>query len=312
MQPKLDAFKASNSDKYANHVQDDLQKYIEARKGMLETVILRHFNFAECIKIQKRHIIKDLFINSFNAVWILPSVTIRRVLEVFEKLGSDHARMLISMMPQTMKTGFQREIEDRLLRELFGIFPDSLQRFKIISKTTNTKLSNDLVRSDVEKESNLAEKNIRSEVKEYCSKQNGIMDLSASGGTLFIAYFFAGDYTQDILGIGRKAAAMWSKKEAASDFLFGPLLGEAFYSLLPPQPSTGKIVIATVLVFFLTSVFSTGVGVFGYSLQVKLGWRKNQLHKLISSVEDRLFHQFTISSRAKQKSFSQSKGNRKL
>lgn len=268
-------------------LSEGFRSYLNARREILELFINRHMGLKECIKVQKCHVLKDLVRNLLNALWAIPYLSIRKSLEVSEKLGWETARNLLPKIPPAIKTDFQKEMERLITVELLGLSQgektQSLLADSLGITTTSVK------QQEIEQLVFEVETDIRAEIADYCTKQNGTNDLVASGAILLVADFFFGDRSLDVFGLGRKFAGLWAKDVAASDFFLGETLGGVLYSIVPPDPTSGQVFIATTVTLLLLALFSTVTGVFWFAMQKRLGIRKKQLDKLITSIEDKLF-----------------------
>ncbi len=75
-------------------LNEDIHVYFQGRRDLLKTFVDRHLGFKECIEIQKRTFFRDFLRNPVNALWAIPSLSIRKSLEVSAKLGWDTALTL--------------------------------------------------------------------------------------------------------------------------------------------------------------------------------------------------------------------------
>jgi len=211
------------------------------------------------VKIQTRFIAFDLVLGLINALWAIPHASIKKALEVAEKLGWETAgKVLLPKLPATFRTGFQREIETKILEQIFEI--DSLPPIE--------------------------QKRVREAVADYSTKQNGFVDIAVAGCVLLVGHFVFGDRSLDIFGIGRRIASGWARDRAESHFFLGKSLGHAFYQIAPPpEATTSQIVGATAIALLSLAVLNVVFNVTAWPLQQKLGLRQKQLNQLIESLD---------------------------
>ena len=274
-------------------VQTALDRYIESRRARIEEFVAGQLDLKECLAIQKRHLVADLVRNPINAFWAIPSLSIRKGLEVSEKLGWAKASSLLPRIPQAFRTGFQMEVEKLIAQEIFGV--NDIGRSALARELEiDPGLKEQLGKEALDELVGLAEAELKSEIRSHCSKQNGFTDLVASTGVVLFADKTFGDSSLDVFGLGRKFASLWARKDAENGFFLGKSLGRAFYSVAPPPPpTTTQVFLTTTVAILLLALFSTAVGVLSYPVQTKLGFRRKQLDLLVESVGDKLLLKLT-------------------
>ncbi len=271
-------------------LQRALDQYVQARKLKLENLLENQLGFRESWQIQKRHFFKDLLLNPLNTIWAIPYFSFRKIIESCEKLGWQTGHSLLMRIPQALKTGYQKEIEQILILELFGMAAQNLKTCELRRYFEHQiALKNSLSESDWNEFIRTGEKQIRASVSEFCVRQNTLMDLISSGFVLLVAHFSVGDKSLDIFHLSRKIAQLWAKRDAASHFVFGKKWGQAFYNVAaPPPPTMTQIVITTAIGISILALLSTFAGALSYPLQKTVGLQKMQLESLITSVADKL------------------------
>ena len=274
-------------------VQTALDRYIESRQSRIEEFVAGHLDLRDCLAIQKRHLLADLVRNPVNAFWAIPSLSIRKGLEVSEKLGWAKASSLLPRVPQAFRTGFQMDVEKLIAQEIFGV--NDIGRSALARELEKEPgLKDQLTKNDFDELVGLAEAELKSEIRSYCTKQNGFTDLVASTGVVLFADKTFGDRTLDVFGLGRKFASMWARKDAENGFFLGKSLGRAFYSVAPPPPpTTTQVFVTTTVAILLLALFSTAVSVLSYPVQTKIGFRRKQLDLLVEGVGDKLLLKLT-------------------
>ncbi|MGZ3684775.1 MAG: DUF6635 family protein [Bdellovibrionota bacterium] len=281
-------------------LQDSLFRYVESRRERIPGLLSQYLSLKECAKIQTRHFAKDLACNPLNTLWAIPYMSIRKVLEIFEKLGLELARSVIPMVPRAIKTDFQREVERLIQVELFGFPTEAIERSDLAKELdSHDEIRHYLASGQGRSLLAGAEADIRKEIAQYCEMQNGFTDLAASGGTILFAQTFFGDRSLDVFAMGRRWSALWARRKAEQHFFLGKRLGHEFYKVVhAPPPTTGQIYLATAAFLALLALFSTSVNVFSYPTRALAGLEKKQLEKLLQSVEDKLLLRFTKGTRA--------------
>ena len=249
-----------------------------------------------CWKIQKRHFLKDLLSNLVNTLWAIPYLSIRKVLEGLDKVGMEFAAGLLSKIPKSIKTEFQKEMERSIQSDFFGLRTELGERSDlavILEHQADLKASMPGLELKVLIQE--AEADIHQVVADFCTTRNGFTDLAASSGLVLVARRFFNDSSLNIIGISKRWAGQWARKDATSHFLLGPKLGKLYYQYAPAPPASSKeIFLATIYSIVILALFSTIVNILSYPVQNKLGFQKKQFQKLIQAVEDKLLLRFTV------------------
>ncbi len=240
---------------------------IEERKETLDDFLNAHLSLRECAQLQKKHLLLDLALNQVNAFWAIPALSIKKSFDVLDQLGWDNAKSYQQKLPMALRTNYQKEIERLVAQKVVGISQ--------ISERITPDLKAQLIRE------------AQSEITIYSLRQSSITDLTSSALTYLFATWIFQDGTLNVFGIGRRIATLWAKDDAASNFFLGKSLGNAFYSIAPPDPTTFQIVLATGVTLVAISVVSTVVAVISIPIRKKLGLQKRSLNRLLDSIHDR-------------------------
>lgn len=261
-----------------------IEKYVD-RKKRVDDFIDRHFSIQETIEIQKKSFPIDLLFNPLNALWSIPYLSLKKSVETLDKMGWAKLTPAMDKIPSGIKTGYQKEVEKMIATELldYDALVLELRKHPTINKliTTNELTLNEFkIKAEINKE-----------IDKYSSSQAMITDLSGSVMTLLMGWYFFGDKTLGIFGIGDRLARRMAHDKAASGFVFGEKLGSAFYHAFPPAPTNTQVYMATLGVGVLLTAFSVFVAVMSDPLRKRLGLHKKKLNDLIESLEEKLFLQ---------------------
>lgn len=254
-----------------------IEKYTEDRKKRVDDFIHRHFSIQETIEIQKKTFSLDLLLNPLNALWSIPYLSLKKSIETLDKLGWTKLTPTVDKIPSGIKTGYQKKVEKLIAAEL-------LDHHALILELRKHSIGFTLNEKHIEAE-------IRKEIDKYSSSQTMITDLSGSVMTLLIGWYFFGDKTLGVFGIGNRIARKMAHDKAASGFVFGEQLGSAFYNAFPPEPTKTQVYLITLAVGALLTAFSLLAAVMSDPLRKNLGLHKRNLNNLIESLEEKLFLQ---------------------
>lgn len=249
-----------------------IDQYINERKSQISPFLENHLDNRECVRIQKTHLLKDLIRNPINVFWAMPYFSIKKTLEISEKVGFEQAGNLLLKIPRSWKTDYQREIERLVMHDLFEL----------------NELEGKLLESCSPALAKSVIKIIHFEVSQYCTRQNEVTDLLASGSIVILSHLTFGDKSLDLFGLGSKMANKWAYKKASSNFFLGENLGRAYYRYSPPTPTDKNVFLFTTLVLIIFALMTTMIGVLSFPTQKRFGITSRQLHGLVDSINDRI------------------------
>lgn len=255
-----------------NEIEILLDDYIRERKTRIDVFLHNHLDKNECLKIQKASFLKDIVKNPVNVLWAIPYFSIKKFLEIGDKLGVQTAGKLLHSIPKSLKTDYQKEIERIVLNELFEV--------RKLENTLRPVCSPEL--------HELLIRDLRSEISQYCNRQNEVTDLMASGFIVMVSHYSFGDKTLDLFGLGSKFAQKWTQKKAAKEFFLGENIGQTFYKYVPVSASEKHVFWFTAAVILLFAVVTTTIGILSFPTQKRFGITRNQLNLLTNQIHDRL------------------------
>ena len=277
-------------------LEECLEQYIADCRSRVDGFVQRHFSLQETIALQKQSLVSDLLCHPVNALWAIPSLFLRKLIEIPVKLGWRSGADLITLVPTGLKTRYQKEIERLIATELLewpctmgdrqastnGLLERIKQHKQVGSLRASGALSDEALRelSDIPRL-----------IAEHSAGRALVLDTTATVLTLVTGWLFFGDHSLGISGIGDQIARNRAKDKAASTFMFGASLGSTFYSVFPPKPSFWEVVGATLIVGLFITAMSLLVGLLSDPCLKRVGFQHTQLNSLIDAVEDSLHRQ---------------------
>lgn len=280
-------------------LEECIEQYIAGCRSRVDGFVERHFSLQETIALQKQSLVSDLLCHPINALWAIPSLFVKKLIEVPVKLGWRSGAELMTLVPTGFKTRYQREIEQLIAIELLewpstmgdgrtspnGLLERMKRHKQVGPLLTSVALSDEALRklSDIPRL-----------VAEHSSSRIVVLDTAATMLTLAAGWLFFGDHSLGISGIGGLIARNRAKEEAASTFMFGSSLGSAFYSVFPPDPSFWQVTGATLMVGLSVTAMSLLVGLLSDPCLKRVGFQHTRLDVLIDAVEDCLHRQIRI------------------
>ncbi|MDP1768323.1 MAG: hypothetical protein Q8L74_05885 [Nitrospirota bacterium] len=277
-------------------LEECIEQYIADCRGRVDGFVAGHFSLQETIALQKQSFASDLLCHPVNALWAIPSLFLKKLTEIPVKLGWRSGADLIALLPTGIKTRYQIEIERLIATELLEwhgprndrtALPNGLREHIVQHQQLAPLLASGALPDAALKD--LSE--IPRLIAEHAASRALVFDATATILTLATGWFFFGNHSLGISGIGDQIARNRAKDRAASTFMFGSSLGSAFYSLFPPKPSFWQVVGATLTVGLFVTAMSLLVGMLSDPWLKQMGFQHTQLHMLIDAVEDHLHRQ---------------------
>ena len=277
-------------------LEECIEQYIADCRSRVDGFVQRHFSLQETIALQKQSLVSDLLCHPVNALWAIPSLFLKKLIEIPMKLGWRSGADLIPILPTGLKTRYQKEIERLIATELLewpctmgdrqastnGLLERIKQHKQVGSLRASGALSDEALRE-------LSD--IPHLIAEHSAGRALVLDTTATVLTLVTGWLFFGDHSLGISGMGDQIAGNRAKDKAASTFVFGASLGSTFYSVFPPKPSFWEVVGATLIVGLFITAMSLLVGLLSDPCLKRVGFQHTQLNSLIDAVEDSLHRQ---------------------
>lgn len=277
-------------------LEECIEQYIADCRNRVDGFVERHFSLQETIALQKQSLVSDLLCHPVNALWAIPYLFVKKLIEVMVKLGWRSGTDLITLVPTGLKTRYQREIEQLIAIELLDwpctrgdrrASPSGLLEYMKRHKQVGPLLAAGAFSDEVLRELS----DVPRLVAEHSAGRIVVLDTAATVLTLAAGWLFFGDHSLGISGIGSLIAKNRAKEEAASTFMFGSSLGSAFYSVFPPNPSFWQVTGATLIVGLSVTAMSLLVGLLSDPCLKRVGFQHTRLDVLIDAVEDCLHRQ---------------------
>ena len=277
-------------------LEECIELYIAECRSRVDGFVERHFSLQETLALQKQSLVSDVLCHPINALWAIPSLFVKKLIEVPTKLGWRSGADLVPLVPTGLKTRYQREIEQLIATELLD-WPCTMGDRRaspngLLERMKRHKQVGPLLASGAFSDETLRElSDIPCLVAEHSAGRIVVLDTAATVLTLAAGWLFFGDHSLGISGIGGLIAKNRAKEEAASTFMFGSGLGSAFYSVFPQNPSFWQVVGATLIVGLSVTVMSLLVGMLSDPCLKRAGFQHTRLNMLIDAVEDCLYRQ---------------------
>lgn len=277
-------------------LEECIEQYVADCHRRVDSFVEGHFSLRETVALQKQSLMSDLLCYPINALWAIPWLFMKKLIEVPAKLGWRSGVNLIGLLPAGLKTRYQKEVEWLITVELLK-WPCTMgdQRASqdgLIERIRHHKQLAPLLASGTLSVETLRQfSDIPRLIADHSSSRALMLDTTATVLTLAVGWLFFGDHSLGIAGIGDQIARKRAQDRAASTFILGSSLGSAFYSVFPPKPSFWQVVGATLMVGLFVTTMSLLVCLLSDPCLKRVGFQHARLHRLIDAVEDSLHRQ---------------------
>lgn len=100
------------------NLEECIDQYVADCRRRVDGFVARHYSIQETLAFQKQSLATDLLYHPVNALWAIPSLFLKKLIEIPMKLGWRPGADVISLLPSGFKTRYQREIERLVASEL--------------------------------------------------------------------------------------------------------------------------------------------------------------------------------------------------
>ena len=272
--------------------EDCLEKFILEKRAHVKPFVADHFSCKQTLFIQKKTFLIDLVSNPINAIWSFLYLAIKKIIEILEKIGWTSLGALFLKIPKGIKTGYQKKIERTVALEFLDWNPDSKKTdHGLLTLIKHNSVLSTLMDSKNHQIFSMTE-DLRGVLDRYSAGRALISDLSGSVLTLLVGWIYFGDKTLGLLGLGNRIAGRLAQDRAADKFFLGKGLGSSFYKMFPPHPSRYQIVLATLFVGLMLTIFSLITTALSDPCLKKMGLQEKKLEAFLDDLETILSIQF--------------------
>jgi len=236
--------------------------------------------------LQKSTVALDIIFYPLNTLWSIPYLTIKKTVEIIDKLGWASINKSLNYIPSGFKTRYQKQTEDLITKNLIST---SAAKDLLQAIDQSTGISNSMSPAALTELEYKISALIKKEIDNHTSSQILVTDLITSAVTLLAGKWMFGDGNLSIMGMGSKMARKFANEKASEKFFLGKHAGSVFYKAFPVAPTKTQIYIATVSIGLLLTVFSLAAAVLSDPLRKRLGLHHKKLNALMDSLEEKIF-----------------------
>jgi hypothetical protein len=245
-----------------SHVDRSIETYIERCRERIPSFVNDNFSLSQTWSLQRPTLWFDLACAPINSAWALPHLAIHKVAETAERVGHPQLARWAKCLPPGIKTGYQRQIERRICRDLLEWDREPLNRAPARTLV-------DLLH-------------------QFSSGRAIVSDLFGTVLTLGMSWAIMGSTSLSLNSIAHGLARKSAHDRAASRFFLGKKVGSAFYNVFPP--AVHESTIWTILFFLGVGLAVGGMActILSDPLRKFLGFHRHRLDVLLDELEREL------------------------
>lgn len=275
-----------------SHVDRGIETYIERCRKRVPSFIDANFSLEQTWRLQRPTLWFDLACAPVNAAWALPHLAIHKVAETAEKVGYPQLSRWEERLPSGIKTGYQREIERRICRDVLewdregsrAALPQGfLKELESVPSLRQWMETRQLARSDRVTGRTPAEL-----LRQFSSGRAIVSDLFGTLLTLATSWAILGSTSLSLTNLANGVARKSAHDRAASRFFLGKKAGSAFYNVFPPAVSESATWTILLLLGAALAVGAMACTILSDPLRKALGFHHHRLNVLLDDMEREL------------------------
>ncbi len=275
-----------------SQVDRSIEAYIERCRERIPPFVHANFSLRETWRLQRPTIWLDLACAPINSAWALPRLAIHKAADTAERVGYPQLARWAKGLPPGIKTGYQRQIEQRICRDLlewdrersYAAVPQGLlKELESLPSIRERIESLELERTD-----HAPARTLTNLLHQFSSGRAMISDLFGTLLTLAMSWAILGSASVSLRSFADGVARKSAHDRAASRFFLGKKIGSAFYDVFPPKVHESAIWTILILLAAGLTVGAMACTILSDPIRKFLGFHRNRLELLVDEVEREL------------------------
>ena len=275
-----------------SHVDRGIETYIERCRERIPSFVAANFSLRQTWSLQRPTLLFDLACAPVNSAWALPRLAVHKAAETADRVGYRQLARWAKCLPPGIKTGYQRQIERRVCRDLLEWdreqSPSELPQGLREELAAVPSLAPIIRTLEVDRSERAPARTLADLIQRFSSGRAIVSDLFGTLLTLAMSWAILGSASMSLRSIAEGVARKSAHDRAASRFFLGKKMGSAFYNVFPPSVDESTIWIALVLVGACLTVAGLACTILSDPIRKFLGFHRNRLEALLDDVEREL------------------------
>lgn len=289
---ELEAAKPGSTQLELGHADRSIETYIERCREKLPSFVCDNFSLRQTWSLHRPTLWFDLACAPINSAWALPRLAIQHAAETAEKVGYPQPAVWAKGIPRGIKTGYQREIERRICRDLLEWdreqSPSALPHGFLKELEAVPSLRKRIETLELEQSDRAPARTLVDLLRQFSSGRAIVSDLFGALLTLAMSWAIMGSTSLSLTSIAHGFARKSAHDRAASRFFLGKKAGAAFYNVFPP--AVHESTTWTILLFLGAglTVGAMACTILSDPIRKCLGFHRHRLEVLLDEVEREL------------------------
>ncbi len=236
------------------------ERYFKNCRRRVGPFVRRHFRYPGAWRSNRRALGWDLVRAPLNLFWAPVYVLCQLLGWLLTQGGAHRWGRVLRGTPSGLTTDVQRYLNGRIEEELLVLRPEDSQL---------TQLG-------------------RAALGHYGSTRTAAADIGNSVGSTLLGAFAYKQFTPGGIALGLLVTTWLAQRRASQEFWFGEALGNWFYGLFPPTPSTGELFLGIGLTLTALAISATLSGLLLDPLQARLGLHERRLQRMLTQLQEDL------------------------
>ena len=274
------------------HVDRCIEAYIERCRRRIPEFVSANFSLEQTWRLQRPTLGLDLACAPVNSAWALPHLALHKVAETADRVGYPQLLRWARRLPHGIKTGYQRQIEQRICTDLLEwdreLSPAALPQGLLNELGALPALRRRIETLGIGRSGIAPARALVDLLHKFSSGRAVVSDFAGTLLTLATSWVILGSTSLSLTSIAHGVAKKSAHDRAASRFFLGRKLGSAFYHVFPP--AVHETTIWTVLLILGAGLTASALActILSDPIRKVLGFHRHRLEVLLDDVEREL------------------------
>ena len=269
-----------------------IETYVERCRQRIPAFVSANFSIRQTWELQRPTLWFDLACAPVNSAWALPYLAIHKVAETADRVGYPRLARWAKRLPRGIKTGYQRQIERRICRDLLewdreqspAAFPQGLRKELEAVPALRKRIET----LELEQFDRAPARTLVDLLHQFSAGRAIVSDLFGTLLTVGMSWAIIGSTSLSLTGIAHSVASKTAHDRAASRFFLGKKMGAAFYNVFPPKVDEATTWTILVLLGVVLAAGALACTILSDPIRKYLGFHHYRLGVLLDEVEREL------------------------
>ncbi|MFT7559224.1 MAG: hypothetical protein ACI93R_001129 [Flavobacteriales bacterium] len=279
------------------HLESGVEGYFLACNQRVDQFVNAHYRYPGAWQNNRKAFGWDLLRMPLNLLWAPIYVCAQLLAMMFARIQYVRISKFFRQLPAGYQTKVQKHLHLQLYQELLGHDNPSQQSLQAhvlhALQDELTKVYSGQKASPLTELSSTSIAHTRREleaiIEDALSQMNITRTASADIANTLLSVGLGAlafkKFTPGGIGIGVFISGYIALAQAKTHFMLGEGLGNLYYHVFPPEPSTLLTITSILLVMIIFAVFAAFSGIFSDPLLALFGFHKRRLHRMLRHME---------------------------